>query len=91
VPRSCAGWCCGQAFSGAPPAKFAPRSRGRTVYVRRLYRADPTDPRHYHLVVDSTALPLDAVVDMILAALSSFPATLTAPTPRRNNETNIGT
>jgi cytidylate kinase len=48
--------------------------RARTAYVRRLYRADPTDPRHYHLIVDSTAIPLDAVVDMILRALASFPA-----------------
>ena len=48
--------------------------RARTAYVRRLYRADPADPRHYHLVIDSTAIPLDTVVDMILRALSSFPA-----------------
>jgi cytidylate kinase len=49
--------------------------RARTAYVRRLYRADPGDPRHYHLLIDSTAIPLDAVVAMILQALSSFPAT----------------
>ncbi len=48
--------------------------RARTAYVRRLYRADPADPRHYHLVIDSTAIPLDVVVEMILRALSSFPA-----------------
>jgi cytidylate kinase len=48
--------------------------RARTAYVRRLYRADPADPRHYHLVIDSTAIPLDTVVAMILRALSSFPA-----------------
>jgi cytidylate kinase len=48
--------------------------RARIAYVRRLYRADPADPRHYHLVIDSTALPLDAVVDIVLRALSSFPA-----------------
>jgi hypothetical protein len=48
--------------------------RVRTAYVRRLYRADPADPRHYHLVIDSTALPLDAVVEVIARALSPFPA-----------------
>jgi cytidylate kinase len=48
--------------------------RARTAYVRRLYRADPADPRHYHLMIDSTAIPLDTVVEMILRALSSFPA-----------------
>jgi cytidylate kinase len=48
--------------------------RARTAYVRRLYRADPADPRQYHLVIDSTAIPLDAVVDIILRALATFPA-----------------
>ena len=56
--------------------------RARTAYVRRLYRADPADPRHYHLLIDSTAIPLDAVVEIILRALSSFPATNAAsPAP----------
>ena len=53
--------------------------RARNAYIRRLYRADPADPRHYHLVIDSTAIPLDAVTEMILRALSSFPAALAAP------------
>jgi cytidylate kinase len=53
--------------------------RARITYVRRLYRADPADSRHYHLVIDSTAIPLDAVTEVILRALSSFPAMLRAP------------
>jgi cytidylate kinase len=53
--------------------------RARTAYVRRLYRADPADPRYYHLLIDSTAIPLDTVVEIVLRALSSFPATLQAP------------
>jgi cytidylate kinase len=32
--------------------------RTRTAYVRHLYHADATDVRHYHLVIDSTAIPL---------------------------------
>lgn len=52
--------------------------RARTAYVRRLYRADPADPRHYHLVIDSTAIPLDVVTEIILQALAAFPATLAA-------------
>jgi cytidylate kinase len=48
--------------------------RARAAYVRRLYRADAADPRHYHLLIDSTAFPLDAVTEMILRALSSFRA-----------------
>jgi cytidylate kinase len=66
---------------GADEARrhMAAADRARIAYVRRLYRADPADPRHYHLVIDSTAIPLDAVSDVILRALSSFPAVLFAP------------
>ena len=53
--------------------------RAWTAYVRRLYRADPTEPRHYHLVIDSTAIPLDTVTEIILRALASFPAPRIAP------------
>lgn len=48
--------------------------RARTAYVRRLYGADPTDPRYYHLIIDSTAIPLDTVTELILRALASFPS-----------------
>lgn len=40
----------------------------RTSYVRRLYRVDPRNPSLYHLVIDSTAIPLDVVVETILTA-----------------------
>ena len=52
--------------------------RARDTYVRRLYRADPADARHYHLVIDSTALPLDAVTELILRALAHSPGQLGA-------------
>ncbi len=39
--------------------------RARSAYVRHLYGRDPRDPALYHLVIDSTALPLDACVDAI--------------------------
>jgi cytidylate kinase len=52
--------------------------RARTAYVRRLYRADPADPRHYHLLIDSTATPFDTVIEIILRALSSFKVPLAA-------------
>jgi cytidylate kinase len=42
--------------------------RTREAYVRHFYRCDPASARHYHLVVDSTALPLDTVVDLIVVA-----------------------
>jgi cytidylate kinase len=40
----------------------------RTGYVRRLYRVDPTNASLYHLVIDSTVLALDDVVEMIASA-----------------------
>ena len=42
--------------------------KARTAYVRRLYRTDPADPALYHLVIDSTAIPLDTVIELILVA-----------------------
>jgi cytidylate kinase len=40
----------------------------RSRYVRTLYRVDPADPALYHLVLDSTALPVEVCVDVIAAA-----------------------
>jgi cytidylate kinase len=40
----------------------------REAYVRHFYRADPADSRHYHLVLDSTALPLSACAALIVGA-----------------------
>ena len=48
--------------------------RARSAYVRRLYRVDPSDPSLYHLVIDSTAIPLDAVIELILAAVRAHEA-----------------
>jgi cytidylate kinase len=42
--------------------------RGRQAYVRHFYRCDPAESRHYHLVVDSTVLPLETVVELIVTA-----------------------
>jgi cytidylate kinase len=41
---------------------------GRVAYVRHFYRCDPAEARHYHLVVDSTVIPHDTVVDLIVTA-----------------------
>jgi cytidylate kinase len=40
----------------------------RLGYVRRHYSRDPEEPTHYHLVIDSTAMDLDDVVDLIVRA-----------------------
>jgi cytidylate kinase len=42
--------------------------RTREAYVQHFYRCDPGAARHYHLVVDSTALPLETVVDLVVTA-----------------------
>jgi cytidylate kinase len=40
----------------------------RTAYVRHFYRVDPAECRHYHLVIDSTALPWPAVTELVVSA-----------------------
>ena len=42
--------------------------RARIDYVKHFYRADPRDPCHYHLVLDSTAVALATCVEVIVAA-----------------------
>jgi hypothetical protein len=42
--------------------------RTREAYVRHFYRCDPRAAKHYHLVVDSTALSVGAVVDLVVTA-----------------------
>jgi cytidylate kinase len=54
--------------------------KARTAYVRRLYRCDPADPSLYHLVIDSTAIPLDTVIELIITAARAHQA----PIPERN-------
>ena len=48
--------------------------KARTAYVRRLYRCDPSDASWYHLVIDSTAMPLDTVIELIITAASAHQA-----------------
>ncbi len=45
--------------------------RARSAYVRHYHRCDPADPRHYHLVVDSTVLDHETVVDLVVMAARS--------------------
>jgi len=49
-------------------ARLRAADKARTAYVRRLYRADPADPALYHLVIDSTAVPLEVVIEIVLTA-----------------------
>jgi cytidylate kinase len=56
--------------------------KARTAYVRRLYRTDPADPALYHLVIDSTAVPLEVVVELVLVAARAHAATPEGATAR---------
>ena len=42
--------------------------RAREAYVRHFYRCDARDAALYHLVIDSTAIPLDACADLVVEA-----------------------
>jgi cytidylate kinase len=42
--------------------------RARKLYVRHFYGADWTDPKLYHIVLDSTALRLETCTELILTA-----------------------
>ncbi|MGV9776150.1 cytidylate kinase-like family protein [Streptosporangium sp. NPDC003464] len=46
--------------------------RARAAYVRHFYRADPASPLHYHLVLDSTSIPIDTCVELIVTASTAL-------------------
>jgi cytidylate kinase len=46
--------------------------RARARYLTRLYGRDAHDPALYHLVVDSTVLPVEACVRMLVDAAVAF-------------------
>jgi cytidylate kinase len=76
----------GAAVEGISEEQAAERLRAadkaRTAYVRRLYRCDPADASLYHLVIDSTAMPLDTVVELILTAARAHSAATQEATAR---------
>jgi cytidylate kinase len=48
--------------------------RAREAYVRRYYDRDARDTKLYDMVLDSTRLPLDLCVDLIVAACARRPS-----------------
>ncbi len=42
-------------------------------YVRHFYKTDPRDPRHYHLMIDTTVISLDVCRDLIVTAAAPPP------------------
>jgi len=53
---------------GCPGTGAAEPVRGDQPGPRRAGRQARTDPSLYHLVIDSTAVPLDIVIELILVA-----------------------
>ena len=62
-------------------ARLTAADKARNAYVRRLYRCDPASASLYHLVIDSTAIPLDTVTELILAAVGAQNSATPAPQP----------
>jgi cytidylate kinase len=46
----------------------AETDRAREAYVKHFYKCDARDARHYHLVLDSTAMSLDTCVELVVTA-----------------------
>lgn len=51
----------------------------REAYVKGWYRTDPADSSLYHVVIDSTLLPLDCALEMIVTALNAATGSTTGP------------
>ena len=47
------------------------QDRRHERFARTMYRADPTDPRHYDLVLDSDSLGLAIAVEVIVRAVEA--------------------
>ena len=60
------------ARTGKPEAEIRRALRSndaaRAAYVRNFYRADPAEARHYHLVIDTTAISWTAAADLVVVA-----------------------
>ncbi len=52
--------------------RMAETDRARARYFTRIYGRDAADPALYHLVVDSTVLPVEACVRLVVDAATAF-------------------
>ncbi len=50
----------------------ADTDRSWVRFVTRLFDRDPADAKLYHLVIDSTAVPIEACIDLISGAATAF-------------------
>jgi cytidylate kinase len=46
--------------------------RAHAAYLKQFYGVDIDDPTLYHLRIDSTAMPLDTCVELIVVAASAL-------------------
>ena len=46
--------------------------RTRSLFVKRLYRVDPSDPALYHMILDPTVIGVDAAVAVLTSAAQAF-------------------
>jgi cytidylate kinase len=53
----------------AARADMVRNDKARVAYVRHFYGADPASPQHYHLVLDSTRVPLEMCTEIIVTAV----------------------
>jgi Cytidylate kinase-like family len=67
---------CAAALEGideeAARARLAETDQARVRYVRRMYQRDPADPALYHLILDTTVLPLKDCIRLIAEAATAF-------------------
>jgi hypothetical protein len=58
---------------GAGGSRALPKlDRTHAEYLRHFYNAEIDDPRLYHLMIDSTAIALDACAELIVRAAGSM-------------------
>jgi cytidylate kinase len=46
--------------------------RARTLFVKRLYHTDPSDPSLYHMILDPTVMGVEPAVRVIAAAATAY-------------------
>ena len=46
--------------------------KARSQFVKRLFHADPADPRLYHLIIDPTVIGIDATVRVVQSAAEAY-------------------
>jgi cytidylate kinase len=53
-------------------ARLNETDKARTIFVKRLYRADPNNPALYHMHLDPTVLGLDRTVQVLVTAARAY-------------------